>query len=326
MRLVFKIGNAAVGKVIREKGRMKEKNITDVYMTDTIGKADGFRDEKYIMIPTESFIDYVEHPLIRGTYLTDVGFFPRALSHFREREEGAEQYILIYCTEGQGIIEVEEQVYHIGKSHAFCIPRGQKHKYYADQQNPWSILWVHFKGEDTRYFPLEEKKIIHINSHHSDNRMIVLFRLLFRVLERNYTLGNFVYLSQVLSLILSEIYFREKTDDSNLLDRHVTMVVRFMYQNLRRNLTLEEISAEVSLSKSYLNSIFRAQTSRSPMEFFIHLKMQEACKLLKSTEMYIYEVSAALGYSDQYYFSRIFKKVVGMSPKDYKNGDYFYCD
>lgn len=293
-------------------------------MTDVNGKSDGFRDEKYMIVPTESFAEYMAHPLIRAAYLTDVGFFPKAKEHYREREDGADQYILIYCTEGKGIIEVEDQIYRLEKSDAFCIPRNVRHKYYADEKEPWSILWVHFKGDNTNYFPLEERKKVHINSRHSDNRMMVLFNLLFRVLERNYTIGNFIYISQVLSLILSEIYFREKVDESSVQDRHVTMVIRYMYQHLRENLTLEEISEEVQLSKSYLNAVFKAQTGKSPVEFFIHLKMQEACKLLKSTDYYIYEVSSELGYTDQYYFSRIFKKVVGVSPKDYKNGDYFY--
>lgn len=293
-------------------------------MTDVNGKSDGFRDEKYMIVPTESFAEYMAHPLIRAAYLTDVGFFPKAKEHYREREDGADQYILIYCTEGKGIIEVEDQIYRLEKSDAFCIPRNVRHKYYADEKEPWSILWVHFKGDNTNYFPLEERKIVHINSRHSDNRMMVLLNLLFRVLERNYTIGNFIYISQVLSLILSEIYFREKVDESSVQDRHVTMVIRYMYQHLRENLTLEEISEEVQLSKSYLNAVFKAQTGKSPVEFFIHLKMQEACKLLKSTDYYIYEVSSELGYTDQYYFSRIFKKVVGVSPKDYKNGDYFY--
>lgn len=293
-------------------------------MTDVNGKSDGFRDEKYMIVPTESFAEYMAHPLIRAAYLTDVGFFPKAKEHYREREDGADQYILIYCTEGKGIIEVEDQIYRLEKSDAFCIPRNVRHKYYADEKEPWSILWVHFKGDNTNYFPLEERKIVHINSRHSDNRMMVLFNLLFRVLERNYTIGNFIYISQVLSLILSEIYFREKVDESSVQDRHVTMVIRYMCQHLRENLTLEEISEEVQLSKSYLNAVFKAQTGKSPVEFFIHLKMQEACKLLKSTDYYIYEVSSELGYTDQYYFSRIFKKVVGVSPKDYKNGDYFY--
>ena len=276
-------------------------------MSDGIGKAEGFRDETYLIVPTESFAEYMEHPLVRGAYLTDVGFFPKAKEHYREREEGADQYILIYCTEGRGIIEVEDKKYHLGRSDAFCIPRNRRHRYYADEEEPWSILWVHFKGETIPYYPVQECRIVHLASRASDNRMMVLFKLLFRVLERNYTLGNFIYISQVLSLILSEVYFREKMD-----------------QNLKKNLTLSDISQEVQLSKSYLNTIFKTQTGKSPVEFFIHLKMQEACKLLKSGQMYVYEAAAALGYEDQYYFSRIFKKVVGVSPRDYQNGDYFY--
>lgn len=47
-------------------------------------KRDGFRGEKMIVLLTESFQDYVEHPLVRRLYLTDVGIFPRAEYHFRE--------------------------------------------------------------------------------------------------------------------------------------------------------------------------------------------------------------------------------------------------
>ncbi|HAX51838.1 helix-turn-helix domain-containing protein [Muricomes intestini] len=295
-------------------------------MSEFSGKSDGFKDERYIIIPTESFADYAGHPLVRILYPTDVGFFPKARAHYREREEGADQYILIYCVDGKGIIEVDGKTYSIKKAEAFCIPRGKRHKYYADNQDPWSILWVHFKGENTKYFPLDECRTVQINSKYSENRMAVFFNLIFRVLERNYTMGNFIYLSQVLSLLLAEVYYREKVDESSVQDKHVTMVIRFMYKNLTKQLTLEEISREVDLSKSYLNSIFKEQTGRSPVDFFLHLKMQEACKLLQSTDMYIYEVSTKMGYTDPYYFSRIFKKVVGVSPKEYKKGDYLYFD
>ncbi|CUX37824.1 helix-turn-helix domain-containing protein [Clostridium sp. C105KSO13] len=295
-------------------------------MSEFLGKSDGFKDERYIIIPTESFADYAGHPLVRILYPTDVGFFPKARAHYREREEGADQYILIYCADGKGIIEVDGKTYSIKKAEAFCIPRGKRHKYYADNQDPWSILWVHFKGENTKYFPLDECRTVQINSKYSENRMAVFFNLIFRVLERNYTMGNFIYLSQVLSLLLAEVYYREKVDESSAQDKHVTMVIRFMYKNLTKQLTLEEISREVDLSKSYLNSIFKEQTGRSPVDFFLHLKMQEACKLLQSTDMYIYEVSTKMGYTDPYYFSRIFKKVVGVSPKEYKKGDYLYFD
>ena len=71
-------------------------------MSDGIGKAEGFQDETYLIVPTESFAEYMEHPLIRTAYMTEVGFLPKAEVHYRAREEGADQYILIYCTEGKG--------------------------------------------------------------------------------------------------------------------------------------------------------------------------------------------------------------------------------
>lgn len=54
------------------------------------------------------------------------------------------------------------------------------------------------------------------------------------------------------------------------------------------------------------------------MDFFQELKMKEACKLLRSTELYIYQIGQRLGYQDPYYFSRIFRKVVGVSPTEYQ--------
>ena len=62
------------------------------------------------------------------------------------------------------------------------------------------------------------------------------------------------------------------------------------------------------------------------MDFYTRLKMKEACTLLRSTNDYIYQIAQKLGYSDPYYFSRIFKKVIGVSPREYQDGDYMYYD
>lgn len=285
-------------------------------------KKDGFVDEQYFIIPTESFGNYAGHPLIRGMYLTDIGFFPRARHHYREREEGTPEYILIYCVEGEGYIHVGGEKYVLHEREAFCIPGGQGHRYYADEKNPWSIFWVHFKGDNVGYFPLEEKRIVEINSRHAQSRIITLFDLLFQVLERNYTLGNFIYISQVLMLILSEIYFREKVDEASEQNRHVTAAIRYMYKHLHENLKLQDIADELKLSKSYINAAFKKYTGRAPVDFFINLKMQEACKLLKSTNLYIIDIGQRLGYNDPYYFSRIFKKMMGVSPKEYREQEF----
>lgn len=286
----------------------------------------GFAGEQLIVLPTESFQDYVEHPLVRRLYLTDVGYFPCAEHHFVERKDGIEEYIYMYCTEGSGTIVVDGKEYILQANEAFCIPHLKGHRYYASEENPWSILWVHFKGEDVRYFPLDECAVVHFTSRNATNQMHLLFDLLLKALEEDYTLGNFIYISQVLSLILAETYSREKQQSTLEQNRYVTKVVRYMYKHLGENLTLEQLAAEFELSKSYLNAIFQKYTQHAPMDFFINLKMKKACRLLRTTDLYIYEIAQQLGYTDQYYFSRIFRKVIGMSPKEYKSGDYFYYE
>ncbi|MDO4275821.1 MAG: AraC family transcriptional regulator [Eubacteriales bacterium] len=289
-------------------------------------KQDGFKGEWMFVLPTETFQAYAEHPQVRRLYLTDVGFFPHAAQHYRERKEGIEEYIFIYCMEGSGIIELNGGTRIVLKENeAFCIPGNCGHKYYACQENPWSILWVHFKGEDVAYYPLEECRVVKFQSINSSSRMLSLFELLLRVLGGNYTLGNFIYISQVLSLILGETYFREKDYTTLEQNKHVTNVIRFMYKHLQENLTLEEVAREFDFSKSYLHAIFQKYTQHAPMDFYIQLKIKEACKLLRSTDLYIYEIGMRLGYKDQYYFSRIFKKVTGVSPKEYReNGAVHY--
>lgn len=277
-----------------------------------------------IVLPTESFQEYAEHPQVRRLYLTDVGYFPHARYHHRERKEGIEEYIFIFCMEGSGTIIVKDRKYTLRENQAFCIPCFQGHSYYAHDEDPWSILWVHFKGEDTRYFPLNKCQVRSFSSQDTADRMHFLFVSLFQALDDNYTLGNFIYLSQTLSLILAEAYDREQGQSVLEQNKHVTDVVRYMYRHLEENLTLEQIGEEFSLSRSYLNAIFQKHTQHSPMDFFIHLKMKKSCRLLRTTDLPVYEVAQKMGYADPYYFSRIFKKIVGISPRQYRKSDGFY--
>jgi len=281
-------------------------------------KEDGFAGQTYIVLPTEAFAEYVEHPLVRRLYLTDAGFFPQAAHHYRERPDGAEEYIFLCCTRGRGVVEVEGKSCPLQENEALCIPRLRGHRYWADEQDPWSLLWVHFKGEDCSYYPLEELRVCRFTAPETIHRMEFLFDLLFQTLEQDYALGNFIYLSQLLALILGETYARRQdTGATALQNRQVTRAIRFMYRHLDQELTLAQLSQAMELSQSSLSTVFRQCTGHAPMDFFTRLKIKEACKLLRSGG-YIYETAQQLGYQDPYYFSRVFKKVVGMSPRNYQ--------
>ena len=101
----------------------------------------------------------------------------------RPTKASIEEYILLYCTEGGGTILLSGgETVHLTEGEAFCIPSGTGHRYYADPADPWSILWVHFNGTDTSFYPLDLKQTIHLNSSYATQRLMFLFELLFRVL------------------------------------------------------------------------------------------------------------------------------------------------
>ena len=91
-----------------------------------------------------------------------------------------------------------------------------------------------------------------------------------------------------------------------------------MKENIERRLTLKEISEAVGYSSSHFSLIFKKEIGHSPLNYFNLLKIQKACFLLDSTDMKISQICYKIGIEDAYYFSRLFSKIMGMSPRDYK--------
>ena len=95
--------------------------------------------------------------------------------------------------------------------------------------------------------------------------------------------------------------------------------IEYMQQHLDVSLTLEQMASSINLSVSHYSSIFRKKTGYSPVVYFNHLKIQHACQYLQFTTLRINEISSKLGIEDPYYFSRMFTKIMGISPQEYRN-------
>ena len=91
-----------------------------------------------------------------------------------------------------------------------------------------------------------------------------------------------------------------------------------MLQHLDEPLRVATLSAMSGLSASVYSSLFKCATGHAPIDFFIRMRMHRACELLQETTLGVKEVAAALGYSDPFYFSRIFKSVNGIAPSFYR--------
>jgi len=105
--------------------------------------------------------------------------------------------------------------------------------------------------------------------------------------------------------------------------RKIERSIAYMLRHLNEPLQVATLAAQVNISASHFFALFKRQTGCAPIDCFIRLRMQHACRLLDETELSVKEVAATLGYDDPFYFSRIFKSVNRVAPSEYrllKNG------
>lgn len=285
-------------------------------------KQDGFPGQFSYVIP-EKILDLVrKNPKTQDLYLTDIGYFPRAQHHFRERQSGLNQTILIYNVSGLGTIKIGNDVYPLKKDQFFIIPEGIPHAYSSDSKDPWSIYWIHLSGSKARKLAQPALQNVDVERTKTSriNERLDLFLEIFQNLERGYSLESLEYTNLCLPHLLATFtHLKQYRMRNESISKDPTnQLINYMLENIQSKFKLEELAAVVQLSASHLSRLFSAQTGHSPIDYFIQLKIQRSCRLLDNTELSIAEISQEIGIEDQFYFSRQFRKVMNMSPRDYR--------
>jgi len=85
--------------------------------------------------------------LFNMIYVTDMGNYPKASSHYIERENGTPENIIFYCSGGSGWYETAQGYFSVHPNQFFILPSNQKHRYGTNPENPWSIYWIMFSGK-----------------------------------------------------------------------------------------------------------------------------------------------------------------------------------
>lgn len=286
-------------------------------------KKQGFAGQKTLELSQEVIKHYINnHATAKLGHFTKVGFFPEARHQLLENKTGSDDYILIYCTNGYGMAQINQKTYHISLADFFIIPAHTTFSYQADELNPWSIFWFHFKGET-----LEELAKIFIeksNSNkgflpYSDDR-VVLFNSILQNLEKGYGDENLTFLNLALLNLLSSFALNANSNLPKQDKWHhaISSSIRYMKANSESSLTLQDISDHVGISVSHFSLIFKTKIGVSPINYYHQIKIQKACEYLKYTDILIKEIAFKIGILDTHYFSRLFTKIIGISPNQYR--------
>lgn len=292
---------------------------------------DGFKGEHSLVLP-KAIIDLIERdPLASLIFITDIGYYPNARHHFRCRETPIPQYVFIYCVNGEGWYEINGIRHSVCRNQYFILPAGVPHSYGASDDNPWTIYWIHFSGSLAIHYagisngphdiaPSMESRINVRNNLFEEifntlHSSLAIESIRYAMASFHHYLASLRYITQFRNATVTGKSQKELYSNSDLEQ----IVTHYFLENLERTLTLKELADYVGLSASAVSAKFKSFTGHSPLQYFNIMKIRRACELLDTTSLSISQVSMKLGIDDPYYFSRLFSKTMGLSPKAYRH-------
>lgn len=285
---------------------------------------EGFKGERFISLPEELLLAYSKDPLIGNLYIRKIGFFPKVKYHYVQKDMGCDYSMLIYCVDGKGWYTIQGTRYEVEKDQYILIPPHVPYAFGADEKKPWTIYWLHFRGDVSYRFlpshPLPQTITAGENSRLQDR--IQLFEEIYSCFSMGYIKEYMIYTSMCLYPFLASFIWLEQY-------RHIRIphhrkypfssrVIHYMQEHIEQALTLSRLAAYFGYSPSHFSMLFQKETGLSPIHYFIRLKIQKACQYIELTSMKMNEISTKLGFEEPAYFSRLFTKVMGMSPSSYR--------
>jgi AraC-like DNA-binding protein len=298
---------------------------------NTMMKLGELRDKKLISLPHSVREDIImPDPVLRRLFVSELGYVTNDTDHYSEGGEGCSDNILVYCVNGRGWYRIGDRRFELSANQFVILPAtNEPISYGGDMQAPWTIYWIHFSVQDAENYNsrfgigigYEPRPIV------PDEMGPLLWETMYQNLEKGFTKENlsnanlclYHFIAAVLfpsgSGSFTQKYYVEKKRGTMDI---VSDIIIYMKSKLDHILTIREMAMKSELSTSHFSSVFHKTTGMPPMEYFIRLKLEKACAALSDSEMKIKDIASMLGYEDPYYFSRLFKKHLNMSPFQYR--------
>lgn len=264
-----------------------------------------------------------KNPLTRGLYVRAAGYYPTALGHYVRRDLHSDD-LFLYCVGGEGTVTVDGANHSVGAGDLMMLPNGVTHVYGANPQRPWTLYWVHFAGEQSKAFwsYLEfnrEQPVARVGLSAS---LAAALAGIVQSLEGDFLESSLIYGSNMLRQVLAQLQMTRLQNRETRSQFSVDTIHEVMRKSLHDELDLNTLAQTANMTRHAFCRRYKAITGVSPYKHYLYLKMKRACHFLDATDQSITEIAELMGYRDPYYFSRIFRQVMGMPPSQYRSRNY----
>lgn len=238
------------------------------------------------------------------------------------RPRGTLDYQLIYVASGKTHFYFgdEDRVVNAEQMVLFQPRQPQHYEYFAAEKP--EVYWIHFTGNDVKNIlrhyniPLDEPVFYSGNS----STYTYLFKEIIHELQScrvGYQELLEMYLRQIF-LLIERSREERKPAVSSFIQDEMELARRYFTEHYNEEINIDEYARSRGMSFSWFSRNFKQLTGKSPMQYVVSVRINNAVSLLGCTSYNINEISNIIGYDNPLYFSRIFKKVKGVSPSEYK--------
>lgn len=271
-----------------------------------------------------SYLDFKDksRPLVVGSCGTyRLSEMPRLPTY---RPRGRLDFQIIYIASGCGHFHFgrpeNEAVVPAGNIVLYRPKEFQKYEYYGADKT--EVSWIHFTGNDVtnilrKYGFADNRRIFSVGTSLEYEQIFKRIIMELQKCQNDYEEIMMLLLRQLLIIFHRELT-KEHTLKNDYMNHETDNAVTYFTENYNREINIEEYAASRGMSVSWFIRNFKKYTGYTPLQYIVSIRVSNAQILLETTNYAVNEISRIVGYDNQLYFSRLFHKLKGYSPTEYR--------
>ena len=231
-----------------------------------------------------------------------------------------DHYLIHLVVAGKGVYQVNGASHTLQEGDLFLAKPNQLITYAADETDPWEYYWVGFNGacanKLVQQTPFSDAHPV----HHCKDPQTVREALYNIYLSRGPEPQCEALMTGYLYIFMAHLMKEAREAMPNVgssSSQYVLAAIKYIQFNYSHDISVDDIAKAVGVSRSHLYRVFMSNVGQSPIDYLTSYRISEVCSLLKNSSLSIAEIAVSVGFFDQFYFSRVFKKVKGVPPSKY---------
>ncbi|WP_181832948.1 AraC family transcriptional regulator [Bacillus taeanensis] len=228
-----------------------------------------------------------------------------------------------YTLSGKGTLEIEGQSYPLTKGQAFLVTIPSEHHYFLPEDSEeWEFIFITLTGKEAfRCWEFINRKAGPVVTLSPHSTVIQLLINLYRETSMKQLKDGYTASAKAYEFIMECYRFAKNIEKvEHAIPDNIMRAITYMNTHYHEQITLNDIAEKVELSRFYFIKQFRKHFNMTPLHYLTKVRMEKAVELLRQTDFSIEEVALKTGYSNGNYFNKVFRKAVGTSAGQFREG------